>query len=490
MRNPLTRLAGETAIYGLSTIVARIVNFFFVPLYTRVLSQADYGIATEFLAYIAILQVALTLGLETGCFRFANRHGQPARVFSNALTTMLVVTAGFFAAVTLFSQPIAGALGYDARAMCVIYVGGILASDCFTAILFARLRFEHKAVKFSVFKTVKILGEVVFNILLFFGAPAYFAAHPGSFWLHFIPATPDFSYLLFAIFLSCVLALGLFIPDIARIRFGIDKKLWRAMMLYSLPLMIAGLPGVANDFIDRLLFRYLLPAGAGWQAELGVFQAGVKLAVIMTLFVQMFRYAAEPFFFAGVNDKNAPKLYAAVMNHFVAFCMVIFLFVVFYLDIIGLLLGKDFRAGADIVPVMLGAYVLLGMAFNLSMWYKLSGKTRFAVYITLLGLLVTLAVNLCFMPRYGYHAAAWGHLLSYLLMVVLSAWLGARYYPIPYNWKKITTYIAAGVALYFAARALPFTSWAKWGANAVLLGSYIAFWLRRERGIHALKDGC
>ncbi|MDR2358443.1 MAG: polysaccharide biosynthesis C-terminal domain-containing protein, partial [Prevotellaceae bacterium] len=453
-----------------------------------VLSQADYGIATEFLAYIAILQVALTLGLETGCFRFANRHAQPARVFANALTTMLAVTVGFFALVTLFSQPIAGALGYEAYAMCVIYAGGILATDCFTAILFARLRFVHKSVKFSVFKSIKIVGEVAFNILLFFGAPAYFAAHPDSFWLHFISATPDFSYLLFAIFLSCVLALLLFIPDILRTRFGIDKKLWRAMMRYSLPLMIAGLPGVANDFIDRLLFRYLLPDGTDWHAALGVFQAGVKLAVIMTLFVQMFRYAAEPFFFAGAKDKNAPKLYAAVMNHFVAFCMVIFLSVVFYLDIIGLLLGKDFRAGADIVPVMLGAYVLLGMAFNLSMWYKLSGKTNYAVYITLLGLLVTLAVNVCFMPRYGYHAAAWGHLLSYLIMVILSAWFGARYYPIPYNWEKIITYIAVGVTLYFAARMLPFTHWAKWGANAVLLGGYIAFWFTWEKIIKWSKN--
>ncbi|MDR3132711.1 MAG: oligosaccharide flippase family protein [Prevotellaceae bacterium] len=487
MMHPLKRLAGETAIYGLSTIVARIVNFFFVPLYTRILSQSDYGIATEFLAYIAILQVALTLGLETGCFRFANKHEQPARVFSNALTTMLAVTLGFFALVTLFSQPLAGALGYDAYTPCVIYVGGILASDCFTAILFARLRFEHRAVKFSVFKTIKISGEIVFNILLFFGAPAYFAAHPDSFWLHFISATPDFSYLLFAIFLSCVLALLLFIPDILRTHFGIDRKLWRAMMRYSLPLMIAGLPGVANDFIDRLLFRYLLPAGVNWQAELGVFQAGVKLAVIMTLFVQMFRYAAEPFFFAGVKDRNSPKLYAAVMNHFVAFCMVIFLFVVFYLDIIGLLLGKDFRAGADIVPVMLGAYLLLGVSFNLSMWYKLSGKTNYAIYITLLGLLVTLAVNGCFMPRYGYHAAAWGHLLSYLVMVILSAWLGARYYPIPYNWKKIIAYIAAGAALYFAARLLPFTHGAKWGINSLLLLAYIAFWWIVEKKSSEVK---
>jgi O-antigen/teichoic acid export membrane protein len=479
--NPLKRLAGETAIYGMSTIVARIVNFFFVPMYTRILSRADYGIAAEFLAYIAILQVALTLGLETGCFRFANRHDKPIQVFSNALTTVLMITLGFFTLVALFSQNIAGALGYAAYGNCIICVGGILASDCFTAILFARLRFEHKAVKFATFKTIKILSEVAFNVLLFFGAPAYFAAHPDSLWLRFIPATPDFSYMIFAIFLSCMVALALFIPAIVRIRFGIDRKLWRTMMLYSLPLMIAGLPGVANDFIDRLLFRHLLPDGVNFQAELGVFQAGVKLSVIMTLFVQMFRYAAEPFFFAGAKDKNSPALYAGVMNHFVAFCMVIFLFVVYFLDAFGLLLGKDFRAGTDIVPVMLGAYVLLGMAFNLSMWYKLSGKTNFAVYITCAGLAVTLLVNFIFMPHYGYHAAAWGHLASYFVMVALSAWMGQRYYPIPYNWTRIITYIVVGVAFYAVSLVIPYPAlWLKWTVNTALLAGYVAFWLKIE----------
>ncbi|MDR2362032.1 MAG: oligosaccharide flippase family protein [Prevotellaceae bacterium] len=480
--NPLKRLAGETAIYGMSSVVARIVNFFFVPLYTRILSQASYGVATEFLAYIAILQVVLTLGLETGCFRFANTHDRPARVFANALTTVGLLSLGFFTLVTLYSQEIAGTFGYDAHAHCITYAAGILASDCFTAILFAKLRFERRAMRFAILKTIKIGSEMAFNILLFFGAPAYFAVHPDSAWLSFIPATPDFSYIIIAIFLSCIVALCLFIPTLARTRFGIDLPLWRPMMRYSLPLMIAGLPGIANDFIDRLLFRYLLPKNLDWQAELGVFQAGVKLAVIMTLFVQMFRYAAEPFFFAGAKDKNAPTLYAGVMNHFVAFCMLIFMGVLFYADAIALLLGKDFRAGVSILPVMLGAYLLLGMLFNLSMWYKLSGKTNMAVYITTVGLAVTLLVDLLYMPRYGYHAAAWGHLASYFAMVVLCAWLGNKYYPIPYAWPKIITYIVLGVALYLLSCAIPYPNlWWKWTAGAMMLAAYTLFWLRQEK---------
>ncbi len=480
--NPLKKLAGETAIYGTSTIVARVLNFFFLPLYTYILSRADYGIITEFLAYIAILQVVLTLGLETGCFRYANKHDNPQQVFSAALATVLAVCGVFFVLCACFASPIAQWLGYADHSISIIYMGAVLAIDCFTAILFARLRYEHKAAKFATFKIIKIGTELGANLLLFLVMPAYFASHSDSWLLTFVAPAPNYTYMLFAVFVSCIVALLLFIPDLLRIRFSFSKTLWRDLLLYSLPLMIAGLPGVANDFIDRVLFRFYAPTDVPWQEQLGVFQAGVKLAVIMTLFVQMFRYAAEPFFFAGVKDKNSPKLYAEVMNHFTAFCMVIFLFVLFYLDAIGLFLGRNFREGLDILPIMLGAYVLLGINFNLSMWYKLSGKTNFAIYITSIGLLVTLLINLFFMPRYGYHAAAWGHLISYLIMVIFSAWLGAKYYPIPYNWTKIIGYVFVGTALYFISRAIPFPNlWIKWIVNTALLAGFIAFWFRWEK---------
>jgi O-antigen/teichoic acid export membrane protein len=246
--------------------------------------------------------------------------------------------------------------------------------------------------------------------------------------------------------------------------------------------MIAGLPGVANEFIDRILFRYFLPENMAWQDQLGVFQAGVKIAVLISLFIQMFRYAAEPHVFAGEKNKQAPMHLAVVMNHFTAFCMVIFLFVMFYIDAIGLLLGKNFRTGLDIVPIMLGAYVLLGMSFNISMWYKLSGKTQYAVYITTAGLLVTLVINILFMPVYGYHAAAWGHFFSYLAMVALSAWLGAKHYPVPYNWLKLWAYISVALALFFLSAWLDIPQlWAKWLVNTALLLIYIAFWFRCEK---------
>ena len=482
MANHLKKLAGETAVYGLSTILARVLNFVFVPVYTRMLTTGEYGIATEFLAYIAILQVALTMGMETGCLRFANQSDRPRQVFSTALTSMFLLTAAFFLCTLWWSGDIASWLGYHNYSICVVYLGGILAVDSFTSILFARLRFEYHAVKFTILKSVKIATELGFNLLLFFFAPAYFAANPGSYFLNFVSATPDFSYILFAIFMSCIVSLLLFIPDILRVKFRFSRELWRKMMRYSLPLMIAGLPGVANDFIDRILFRYLSPEGVVWQEQLGVFQAGVKLAVIMSLFVQMFRYAAEPFFFAGEKNKRSPISYAVVMNHFTAFCVFIFLFVMFYMDAIGLFLGKNFRSGISIVPVMLGAYILLGIAFNLSMWYKLSGKTQFAIYITSAGLIVTLLVNLFFMPRYGYLAAAWGHFLSYLVMVLLSAWLGAKYYPIPYNWPKIWTYTSLGLLLFLLSEWMDVTPlWLKWSLHALLLVGYVFVWFKMEK---------
>ena len=294
----LKKLAGETAIYGVSTILARFINFLFLPLYTYYLTTADYGVLTEFMAYIAMFQVVLTLGLETGCFRFANKEGAlPAQVFSTALLSVSAVSLVFLLVMIFFGEPISVAMGYSGYYLCYVYIGLILAIDSFTAILFAKLRFETKAWKFAIFKTTKILTEVGSNVLLFLWFPKFAAAHPDTFMLKFVSATPDFSYPIFSICVSCVVALLLFVPDILKLRFELDRKVWKGLMLYSLPLMIAGLPGVINDFLDRILFRYFNVDDTLWRSDLGIYQAAVKVAVIMSLFVQMFRFAAEPFFF-------------------------------------------------------------------------------------------------------------------------------------------------------------------------------------------------
>ena len=491
MANPLKQLAGQTVIYGLSTILARIINFLFVPIYTRMLSPESYGVVTEFMAYIAVLQVVLILGLETGCFRFANKEGvDEKKVYSNAFVTIFCISATFLALMIAFAGPLSTALGYEGYSSCIMYMGGILALDSVTAILFAKLRQDGRALKFAIFKTIKIITETAANLILFLWFPKYcasvaeklgHAATSSDIWLlHFIPATPDFSYVIFAIFLSCIVCGLLFIPDYLKITFRLDPKLLRQMLAYSIPLMVAALPGVVNDFLDRILFRYFDTNAEAWRSSLGLYQAAVKLAVIMNLFIQMFRYAAEPFFFRRSREKDSKELYASVQEYFTAFCGLVFLGVILYIDIVALILGPQFREAVGIVPIMLLSYMILGMLFNVSMWYKLSGKTNMAIWITLSGLAVTALVIVLFMPKYSYWAAAYGHLASYLVMFAISAILGAKYYPIPYRWGRLAGIVLLMGAIYGVSLVLDKALFdnvgllIKLGAHTILILAYMA----------------
>ena len=490
MGSPIKKLAGETAIYGLSTILARIINFFFVPIYTTILTTDGYGAYSEIMSYIAVLQVVLVLGLETGCFKFASHAEHPEKPFSTALITVTTVVTFFFICMLLFASPIAGAMGYPGYGKMIIYIGGILAFDSITAIFFARLRYLQKAFKFAIFKTIKILTELGANLMLFFWVPRYFAKHPQSLLGQLIPTTVDFSYIIFAVFVSCVICFILFIPDMIKMKLKFNLPLWKKMMIYSLPLMVAGLPGIINESLDRILFRFFV--GPEWRADLGVYQAAVKLAVIMNLFIQMFRYAAEPFFFARDKEKGSKELYARVMEYFVAFCIFIFLGVTLYMDVLGLILGKNFRGALGTVPIMLLAYMMLGILFNVSMWYKLSGQTKYAVTITVLGLAVTAIVNIIFMPRFSYWASVCAHFLSCLTMLIYSAWLGNKYYPIPYKWRKICGYVGVGVVIYGISMLIAFglgktglghipEILVKLGLNTILIVIYLAYVQRKTK---------
>jgi O-antigen/teichoic acid export membrane protein len=480
--NSLKSLAGETAIYGLSTILARFINFVFVPIYTYTLSEFSYGVATVFLAYIAILQVLFTFGLETGCFRFANKESDSNKVFSNAIITISSFSIPILLAALLFYKEIANLLDYSSTPQIIIYLFAILCFDSISAILFARLRFQKRALKFATFKTIKILSETALNLVLFFVIPKHLLNNPDSFFLNFISSTPDHTYILFAIFISSLIGLILFIPQIVKLKLSFSPLLWKEMMLYSIPIMLAGLPGILNDFIDRILFKFFSPIDNIWQADLGVFQAGVKVATIMMLFIQMFRFAAEPFFFAQEKERDFKKTYAKVMTHFTAFSVVIFLGVLFYLDIIQYLLGKDFRSGLSIVPIMLLSYIVLGINFNLSMWYKLSGKTKYGIIITSVGLPVTIAINIIFMPIFSYHAAAWGHLLSYTTMVIISIYLGKKHYPIDYNWKRVIFYILLGIFFYLTIEIIEIDNiFVKYLFRTSLIVIYIIIYSLKEK---------
>jgi O-antigen/teichoic acid export membrane protein len=448
------RLAKDTSIYGLSSILARTLNFLLLPLYTRILGEDAFGIYSEIFAYIALLQVVLIFGMETGFFRFASLKDYDGdMVFSTVSCFLTLVSASFFAAAVAFSGTIASRAGYHPLA--VVYAAGILSADCFTSVFFARLRYERKALRFAAFRTIKILSELGFNLLFLLVLPRYFASRPDSALLNFFTAEASYVYILAAVLCSGIVSVALFVPQIAAMRYAVSFRYLKAMLAYSFPLMLAGLQGILNDFVDRPLFRWLAPeTKQTWSEQLGIYSANARLAVIMSLFVQMFRYAAEPYFFSESSNRDIKLLYAKTTKYFTVFCVAIFLLVTSCSDMLQYLLGEKFRSGIIILPTMLFAYMLSGINQNVAMWYKLASKTKTAMLVTFAGLIATLSINIAFMPLYGYEVAAWGHAASYLTMITVSWQLSKRHYKIPYQWKIITAYLIIGAVLFTANKAL------------------------------------
>jgi O-antigen/teichoic acid export membrane protein len=474
----------DTGIYGISSILARTLNFLLLPVYTRVLSEGNYGVYTEIFAYIALIQVVLVFGMETGFFRFASlKEYDSEKVFSTISCFMLAVSTAFFCLSLVFTEYIAAGKNYSPAA--VRYAAGILSIDAFTSVFFARLRYRRQAVKFAIYRSIKILSEIAFNLLFLCLLPQYFVSNPQSLLLNFFTPEASYIYILSAVFCSCVVSILLFLPEIVRTRYRISRPYLKPILIYSFPLMFAGLQGTLNDFLDRFLFRYLAPEnGYTWEEQLGIFGAAAKLAVVMSLFIQMFRYAAEPYFFSEAAKSDIKPVYARVMKYFTAFCVAIFLAINFYSSILQYILGKNFREGIIVLPLMLFAYMLSGINQNVSMWYKLAAKTGIAMLVTFVGLLATLVLNLLFMPKYGYLAAAWGHVLSYFVMILLSWQLSKRYCKIPYQWSSILLYILSGIALFYLSRLIetPYLA-LNLLCNTVLLLLFALFVAKKEKFI-------
>jgi O-antigen/teichoic acid export membrane protein len=476
------KLAADTAVYGFSTVVVRLINYLLVAYHTRVLDGAQYGIFTEFYGYITLLLVLLTYGMETGFFKFASRSGihnnttNGNSVFAASLVCLFVTSAVFLVLILFNAQGIAVLMGYPHNPEYVRQLAAVAAIDAFMCIPFAWLRLQRRAKTFAFIKLLNVLFYVGINVLFFTTLPEYFSRHTDSFLLQFLPASADVGYVFCANLLASIFTLILLLPIILKVKIKFPLSLVKQMLAYSLPLLAAGLPGVANDYVDRLLFKHLLPSDFAMQS-LGIYGANAKLAVLMALFVQMFRYAAEPFFFANAVGVDRRRLFADVMKYFTAAAVFIFLVVALFLDEFALFMGKEFRVGTGIVPIMLYANLLLGIVFNLSIWYKLSGRTSLAVLITLAGLFVTITINVIFVPTYGYVAAAWAHLCSNLTMVVLSYMLGRRYFPVPYDLRRIGLYMGVGLAFYgigcLAGRGV--------AVALALLVAYAAFVVRVEK---------
>lgn len=450
--NPLRRLASQTAIYGLSTIVGRFLNYLLVPLFTYYFSPAEYGVISEFYAYTGFLAVLLVFGLETGYFRFRDQNAGSTGAdlaYATALRFLLCANLGFFALVTLFDQAIAAGLNHGGHPDYVVWMAAILALDSMTAVAFARLRAEEKPWRFAGIKVVEILATVGMNLFFIVVCRDAFNHDPASALGRLWDPEIGVGYIFIANLIGSGVKWLLLAPQLRGIGAGFDPALFARMMRYSLPMVVIGFAGVINEMLDRAMMKYLLPYDAATNlAQLGIYSACYKLSILMSLFIQAFRYAGEPFFFSHAGHKDSGDLYARIMTAFVIFCTLIFLFVTLYLDLFKYFIGEPFRAGLAVVPVLLLANLFLGIYINLSIWYKLTDRTLIGAWVALGGAAITIALNLWWVPILGYMGAAWAHLASYASMAIASYLLGRRYYPVPYDIKRMLGYIGLGLVIY------------------------------------------
>ena len=488
--NPLKKLAGQTLVYGMGTIVPRLMNYFLLtPFYTRVFMQGEYGVITELYAYMAFLLVLLTYGMETTYFRFAEKEPEPKKVFAASLFSVFSTSLLFFLVVWIFAQPIAGAIHYTDHKEYIIWFCLIVALDAFTAIPFAHLRQKNKALRFSIIKVINVLVNIGLNFFFLWLAPRILIHNPDS-WVRAV-YDPDIGvgYAFISNLVSSLVTLLLLLPDIFSIRFKVDLSLLRRMLVYTFPLLVVGLAGMVNEVADKIIFKYLLIVPAGVpnpetyaMSQLGIYGAAYKLSVLMTLFIQMFRYAAEPFFFAQVKEKNAKQVYADVMKYFILFGLFLFLGVTMFVDVVKYFIGPRYWEGLYVLPIVLLANLLLGITYNLSIWYKLNDMTRFGAYIGLSGAAVTIIMNVLLVPRFSYLGAAWGHLSAYVVMVVLSFIWGQKYYRINYQRRRIGFYTLVALGLFLISYFLPFEQrWLSLGINSILMMIFLVIVFFRER---------
>lgn len=441
--NPFKQLAGQTAIYGLGTILPRMLNYLLVPLYTRVFVPEIYGQFTELYAYIALLLALLTYGMETTFFR----HGKGdnfQKVYGNIMTSILSTTVAFLLLLVFLYPALSRPIGYESKSVYVLLTGLVVAADAISAVPFCVLRQQNKAKRFSFIKMANVCTNIALNIFFLVLMPESSARWAD---VLFGPEAGTLTWVFVSNLMASLLNIVLLWPQLRQIKPQFDWTLMRQLLKYSLPIMLISLIGMVNEVADKIAVKYLSPEGQA-DAQLGIYGACYKLAVLMTIFVQMFRYASEPFFFSRAEDRNSPQLFADVMKYFVIFCLIIFLLITLYLDFFGIFIGAEFREGLGIVPIVLLANLFMGVVFNLSIWYKLSDNTSSGTVITAVGALITLICLFVLIPVIGYWGAAIAHLACYTVMMVMSYVWGQKVYPIPYSVKKILFYIFFALALY------------------------------------------
>ena len=452
--NPLKKLASQTAIYGLSSVLGRLLNYLLVPIYTRVFTPNEYGVVTEMYAYVSFLIIILTYGMETALFRFSESEKEKDKVYSTALISLATTSTIFIVLGIIFSPFLSDIMGYPDNVEYVVWFTIIIGLDAFSAVPFAKLRQLKKPERFAFLRLVNIVVNIGFNLFFILYCPYILREGNDPTLLAFIESiyNPDIGigYIFISNLISSIVTIILLLPEILKAKRIFDNALFKRMFKYSLPLLVAGLAGMVNETLDRILIKYLLPENTAL-FQLGIYGACYKVAILMTLFIQSFRFAAEPFFFANQNEKNAPELYSKVMKFFVITCSFIFLSIMLYIDVVKNFIGIGYHVGLRVVPILLLANLFLGIFFNLSIWYKLTGKTRFGAFLAIFGAIITISLNLVLIPKYGYMGAAWTTLVCYFSMMCLSYFLSKKYFPVNYNIRKISFYILLSVFLYFVS---------------------------------------
>ena len=463
----LKSLAKETAIYGVSSIVGRFLNYLLVPVYTIALpaSSGGYGVVTNIYAWVALILVLLTCGMETGFFRFANKgQDDPMRVYSTTLLSVSIGSLVFVALGLLFLEPIAGWLEYGEHPWYIGMMMIVVAMDAIQSIPFAYLRYKKRPIKFAALKLLFIFLNIALNLF-------YYVVLKGN----------DVGYaFLFNLVCTSVVMLCM-IPELRGFTYVLDRELLKRMLRYSLPLVILGVAGILNQVADKIIFPFVYPDEAEATVQLGIYGAASKIAMIMAMFTQAFRFAYEPFVFGKSKEKDSREMYAQAMKFFIIFTLLAFLAVMFYLDILRHIIGRDYWDGLRVVPIVMAAEIFMGIYFNLSFWYKLIDETRWGAYFSLTGCTILILMNIFLIPKYGYIACAWAGFTGYGVAMLLSYFVGQKKYPIQYDLKAIGMYVLLAAVLYLAAEYVPIDNiYLRMAYRTVLLILFIAYVVKRD----------
>ena len=470
----LTNIFKDTAIYGLSSIIGRFLNYLLVPLYTAKISAASggYGIITNIYADVALVLVLLTFGMETTYFRFTNKtHTDSQTVYGTTLIMVGSLSLLFAVLVLLLLTPISQLMGYGEHPEYVGVMAVTVAIDAFLCIPFAHLRQQKKALKFAALKLLNIIVNIALNVI-------YFAWMDGK----------DVGY-AFYINLVCTVMLAVcLINEYAGFRWRLDTQLLKSMLKYSWPILVLGIAGILNQTADKMLFPYIYQ-GEDMQEQLGIYGAASKIAMIMAMITQAFRFAYEPIVFAGVKDKDQHEMYGKAMKYFIIFTLLAFLMVMAYMDILKFIIGRDYWSGLRVVPIVMAAEIMMGIYFNLSFWYKVIDKTIWGAIFSGIGCGVLLLVNIIFVPRFGYMACAWGGFAGYGTAMLISYFVGQKYYPIQYPLKDIFMYVAITVfltALMYIHEERFQLGLASVAFNTMCVVLFVAFIVRRDLPLGSL----